>query len=163
MLKKQFFIFFILVLNVFSEEYEFTGTHLMGDYLECSNSALTDLKKLEKIMIEACIEAKATVLQQSTYIFPPDGFSMIILLQESHASIHTYPEYNSCFVDFFTCGTSCDAKKFDEILKNYLKPKRIREKIFIREDTIKEAVKQKASISKNFVSKTYSKIKIVSK
>ena len=50
---------------------------------------------------------------------------MIILLSESHASIHTYPEHGGCFVDFFTCGTTCKPENFDKYMQNYLKPKNI--------------------------------------
>ena len=120
------------------ENFDFTGLHLMVDFMDCSKKALTNLKDLEKAMKDACIAGGATVLDSSKFIFKPNGFSMIILLAESHASIHTYPEYNSCFIDFFTCGSSCDFKKFNKVIKAYLKPKKIREKVFLREDEIKE-------------------------
>ena len=110
----------------------------MADYLNCSSSALTNEKDLEDIMKEACTKAKATVLKIAKYSFQPTGFSIILLLAESHATIHTYPECNSCFVDFFTCGTTCSPEIFHEILKNYLKPKEVREKFFLREEEIKE-------------------------
>jgi S-adenosylmethionine decarboxylase len=37
--------------------------------------------------------------------FEPQGVTVLALLSESHASIHTYPEVGSVFVDVFTCGT----------------------------------------------------------
>ena len=57
---------------------------------------------------------------------------MVLLLSESHASIHTYPEYNSCFVDLFTCGQKCSAEKFDMYLREYLKPKQTDSRIQVR-------------------------------
>jgi S-adenosylmethionine decarboxylase len=38
------------------------------------------------------------------------------LLKESHCSIHTYAEEGTIFVDFFTCGDSCDIKKFENLI-----------------------------------------------
>ena len=120
------------------EKYEFIGKHLMANYIGCDHNALVNFEKLEEALVEACTKGKATVLTTSKHIFPPDGFSMLLLLAESHASIHTYPEYDSCFVDFFTCGTTCSPEIFNEVLKKYLKPRKSIDKIYLREETIKE-------------------------
>jgi S-adenosylmethionine decarboxylase len=118
--------------------HEFVGEHLMANYMDCDTFALNDIESLKEVMKKAATEAGATVLHVSEHIFEPDGFSMIILLSESHASIHTYPEYNSCFVDFFTCGTSCFPKEFNKALKKYLKPKKTSAKLFLRDVDIVE-------------------------
>ena len=57
---------------------------------------------------------------------------MVILLSESHASIHTYPEFNACFVDLFTCGEKCSSEYFDQALQSYLKPKLVNGRTLIR-------------------------------
>jgi S-adenosylmethionine decarboxylase len=63
---------------------------------------------------------------------------MTILLSESHASIHTYPEHGKCFVDLFTCGDSCSNHIFNEELQKYLKPKKVAAMVLIRDDNITE-------------------------
>ncbi|NGX56439.1 MAG: S-adenosylmethionine decarboxylase proenzyme [Candidatus Anoxychlamydiales bacterium] len=119
--------------------YDFFGKHLLANYIDCSFEALIDFKKLEEVIKKGCIAAKATVLDYKSQIFQPNnGFSMIVLLSESHASIHTYPEHKSCFIDFFTCGTTCQPQNFNDILQNFLKPKVIKQKIFLRENQIEE-------------------------
>ena len=63
---------------------------------------------------------------------------MTILLSESHASIHTYPEHGKCFIDLFTCGDKCNHEEFNETVKAYLKPKKVAEMVLVRDDEIKQ-------------------------
>jgi S-adenosylmethionine decarboxylase len=87
---------------------------------------------LEKKMIDATEKTHATVLSSTKEEFPGGGFSMVILVSESHSSIHTYPEHKACFVDIFTCGTSCKVENFDIVLEKYLRPGKVNKKIMIR-------------------------------
>ncbi len=121
--------------------HEFTGKHLMVNYMNCDKQALTNFNQLEKIMKKGCTASNATVLNAIKHLFPIKnsniiGISMVLILSESHASIHTYPEFNSCFVDFFTCGTDCLPEEFDKTMREYLKPKGIKSKLFLRDNKI---------------------------
>lgn len=124
-----------LFLNCEEEkpDYQFIGRHFVASYSGCDMEALTNLDALAKALEGASNASGAHILQSIKYVFPPDGFTMVILLSESHASIHTYPEHSACFVDLFTCGTNCVAEKFDEYLQNYLKPTKINSQILKRE------------------------------
>ncbi len=46
----------------------------------------------------------------------------VAVLSESHASLHTYPEHESCFVDIFTCGDRCNVESFDVVMQRFLQP-----------------------------------------
>jgi S-adenosylmethionine decarboxylase len=63
---------------------------------------------------------------------------MALLLSESHAAIHTYPEHNACFVDLFTCGDHCHNEPFDRVLREYLKPGAVQSKVLIRDEAFTE-------------------------
>jgi len=115
------------------EEYDFCGQHLMASYYECDKEALLNLPMLEEKMLEATRATNATVLSYTKETFPGDGFSMVILVSESHSSIHTYPEHNACFIDIFTCGTSCKVENFDKVLKKYLKPAKTNKQVLNRD------------------------------
>lgn len=114
------------------QAHEFTGHHLVASYMECDYDSLTDLKSLETAMEEAVKASGAKILSSVKHVFPPDGLTMVFLLSESHASIHTYPEYKACFVDLFTCGHTCDASKFDAVLSAYLQPKQTNKQLLLR-------------------------------
>ncbi|MBB4964220.1 S-adenosylmethionine decarboxylase [Saccharothrix violaceirubra] len=70
-----------------------------------SPELLDDEKFLRHALGEALTQADATVLEVVSKQFDPQGVTVLALLSESHASIHTYPEVGKVFVDVFTCGT----------------------------------------------------------
>jgi S-adenosylmethionine decarboxylase len=112
--------------------YDFIGYHLLANYTGCNPSAVSDIKTFRKKMRQAAVSSGATILKESSHNFDGNGFSMVLLLSESHASVHTYPEHNSCFIDLFTCGTTCKPEKFAQILREYLCPTGISETVAVR-------------------------------
>lgn len=85
-----------------------------------------------KVFAKAIQSSGATILKHDCVEFPGNGITAYFVLSESHASIHTYPEHNSCFVDLFTCGHACSHENFDRMLKSYLKPKNTDKHLYIR-------------------------------
>jgi len=120
------------------ESYEFTGRHLVANYFECDHEAMIQTAGIIDAMKRAVMASGATLLEASQYIFPGDGMTAAMLLSESHASIHTYPEHNSCFIDLFTCGHTCSAEKFDEVMRQHLRPARVSYKLLRRHQHIEE-------------------------
>jgi S-adenosylmethionine decarboxylase proenzyme len=104
--------------------YQFVGRHLVASYHGCDRAALSNTKRLAEVLEQACRASGATILDSCQYRFDGNGLTMVILLSESHASIHTYPEHGACFVDIFTCGHTCSQEKFNTVLQEYLKPTR---------------------------------------
>jgi S-adenosylmethionine decarboxylase len=78
------------------------GEHLIMT-LKVKND-LEDTKFLKKMLFEAIHKSKATIINYVEHKFQPQGYSIVILIGESHASIHTYPENKGLFIDYFTCG-----------------------------------------------------------
>jgi len=114
------------------KKYEFVGNHLIASYSDCNAAALRDTEGLAAAMKAAVLATGATVLRIIEHTFPNGGFTLLLLLAESHASIHTYPECNACFVDFFTCGNSCTVENADAVLRNYLQPQKARCRVVLR-------------------------------
>jgi S-adenosylmethionine decarboxylase len=129
--------------HLFSTEtgYDFAGRHLIASYLECNTEALNDVARLEAVMAQAVQATGAQILSSSKYVFPGNGLSMVFLLSESHASIHTYPEHKSCFVDLFTCGEKCRPAEFEAILEEYLSPAKVDRHYYLR-STITEEIER---------------------
>lgn len=121
---RAFFLFLILIFSLFAEEcdYAFQGKHFIASYYGCSNEALLDKESVQKNLLEACKASGAGVLDYIDFHFDGEGYTMVVLLSESHASIHTYPEHNACFVDLFTCGDQCSHEAFNNTLSSFLKP-----------------------------------------
>jgi len=80
------------------------GTHLLVELRDCNPEILKDLNKVKNAMVAAAMEAKATIVDISFHEFNPFGISGMVVIAESHLSIHTWPEYSYAAVDIFTCG-----------------------------------------------------------
>jgi S-adenosylmethionine decarboxylase len=97
------------------------GTHLLIELRDCNPEILKSLEKVRKILVSAAKEAKATIINNSFHEFNPFGISGVVVIAESHLTIHTWPEYGYAAVDIFTCGdiikperaVSYLVKKFD--------------------------------------------------
>jgi S-adenosylmethionine decarboxylase len=113
-------------------EHEFLGLHLLASYVGCDPVALADHRGLMNALRDAVSASGATLLRELSHEFSPSGMTAVVLLSESHASLHTYPEHQSCFVDLFTCGRSCSAERFDAVLREHLRPHEARHRIVLR-------------------------------
>lgn len=80
------------------------GKHLLIELRDCNPEILKSLEKVKKIMISAAKKAKATIIESSFHEFNPFGISGVVVIAESHLSIHTWPEYCYAAADIFTCG-----------------------------------------------------------
>ncbi len=84
------------------------GRHILVEFLNCKADVLNDVVQIEKAMVEAAQIAGATVINSTFHHFSPYGVSGVVVIQESHLAIHTWPEYRYAAVDLFTCGDSVD-------------------------------------------------------
>ena len=85
---------------------KFAGTHLLVDLWDATN--LCDPDAIDRALREAALAAGATILHGHFHHFSPNGgVSGVLVLAESHISIHTWPERDFAAVDIFMCG-ACD-------------------------------------------------------
>ncbi len=99
------------------------GRHILVEFTGCSPEILDDVTAIEGSMIEAAQKAGATVIQSSFHHFSPFGASGVVVIQESHLAIHTWPEYGYAAVDLFTCGDQADPWIAFDWLKTAFKAK----------------------------------------
>ncbi len=92
------------------------GRHLLVELQDCDKEALNDLGFLREAMLTAAIDCGAEVLGDSFHRFSPQGVSGVVIIAESHLSIHTWPEHGYAAVDIFTCGTTVRPEKAAEVL-----------------------------------------------
>lgn len=99
---------------------KFAGMHLLIDLWGAEN--LDDLEITETALRESALAAGATILHCHLHHFSPNGgISGVLVLAESHISIHTWPERGYAALDVFMCG-ACDPYKSIPVLKKYFKP-----------------------------------------
>ncbi len=101
----------------------FAGTHLLLDLWGASK--LDDPAHIDAALREAAIKSGATILHSHFHHFTPNGgVSGVVVLAESHISIHTWPERDFAAVDVFMCG-ECDPTRSIPVLQAAFDPHRI--------------------------------------
>lgn len=80
------------------------GAHLLIELKDCNPEILKNLEEVRDALVSAAKKAKATIVDISFHEFNPFGISGMVVIAESHLSIHTWPEYSYAAVDIFTCG-----------------------------------------------------------
>ena len=80
------------------------GHHILSEMYGCEAGILNDRELIERLMVEAALEAGAEVREVVFHKFSPQGVSGVVVISESHLTIHTWPELGYAAVDVFTCG-----------------------------------------------------------
>lgn len=97
------------------------GRHILIELYNCDKEILNDNQLIEKHMNEAAKISKATIVKSCFHVFNPCGVSGAVIIQESHLTIHTWPEYGYAAVDLFTCGEQVDPWIAFDYLRQKLK------------------------------------------
>lgn len=99
------------------------GQHLLIELYECDKDILNDEEKVKEILMQSAKVCGATVLTSSSHKFSPHGVSAVVMIAESHLSIHTWPEYGYAACDVFTCGATIKSDKAVNYVVKELKAK----------------------------------------
>ena len=99
------------------------GKHLIVELSDCDLAILDDVSAMEQHLNEAARISGATIVKSVFHRYNPQGVSGVVVIAESHLSLHTWPEYGYAAVDFFTCGDRVDPYKAHDYLKEKLQAK----------------------------------------
>lgn len=80
------------------------GRHLLMECHGCDGAILDEGAELERLARRAAELAGVTVVASAHHDYQPQGASAMVLIAESHLSVHTWPEHGYAAVDIFTCG-----------------------------------------------------------
>jgi len=102
---------------------KYVGSHLIIDLW--TERSLNDSNYIESILKDCVEKIGATLLSSHFHNFCPIGVTGVLILEESHISIHTWPEYNYAAIDIFTCR-NIKSDNAIAILKKSFDPTKIR-------------------------------------
>ena len=97
------------------------GRHLLVEYYNCDPKILMDIGSIEDILVGAAKAAKAHIVDVVFHTFNPHGISGVVVVEESHLAIHTWPEHGFASVDIYTCGNSVNPWHAYKFLYRHLK------------------------------------------
>jgi len=93
------------------------GKHLLLEVYDVQFNLLNDSRSIQEVMIRGIGRAKMTILNTFSHSFVPQGCTVVIALEESHVSCHTWPENGCLAIDVYTCGKGNPRLIALEILK----------------------------------------------
>ncbi len=108
------------------------GIHIIAEFLQVSVKKISKVEQIREILDRVLAKSGLKVISSSFHQFEPYGVSAVYLLQESHLSVHTWPEYGYVALDIFSCGPEENALKAFEFLVEEFKPGIIEKQIIRR-------------------------------
>ena len=86
---------------------------------------INDSNFLKSVIMDGLKKDKFIILKDVDYNFSPQGYTLNVLLSESHLAIHTYPEHNSIYFGLYSCKCKGHGKNTYKFFVNKLKPKEV--------------------------------------
>ncbi len=100
------------------------GCHILIEAYDCDPKILDDIAVVEETMVNAALRAGAEVREVAFRKFSPQGVSGVVVISESHLSVHTWPEFGYAAVDVFTCGDTVDPMVAVDYIRDEFKARR---------------------------------------
>ena len=101
------------------------GEHYLVDLHGCDPQVIATVAPTEEALLRAATDCGSTIIEHHFHQFEPEGASGIILIAESHISVHTWPENGFVAVDIFTSGTRMKPQVAIDILEAAFKAERV--------------------------------------
>ncbi|WP_334188174.1 adenosylmethionine decarboxylase [Noviherbaspirillum sp.] len=104
------------------EQHQSSGIHLIADLHGIAPDQLTDPAALENLLRRSAVAAGASIIYSHFHTFGTgQGVTGVVLLAESHISIHTWPECGFAAADIFMCG-GAQPERALEMIVSALRP-----------------------------------------
>ncbi len=97
------------------------GKHAIIDLSGCDSEIAKNSGLVRDILVQAAQVANVTVVGSIDHYFKPEGYTAVLVLEESHLSIHTWPEYNYVSIDLYSCNLQTDFEAVKDFLAEKFK------------------------------------------
>ncbi|MES2934710.1 MAG: adenosylmethionine decarboxylase [Pseudomonadota bacterium] len=105
-----------------STQFQPAGSHLLADLYGIASDKLSNPASIEQLLRDSAQAAGAHILHSHFHAFGAgQGVTGVVLLAESHISIHTWPEFNFAAADIFMCGGAAPQRAL-EVIRQALQP-----------------------------------------
>ena len=114
------------------------GYQTLVEFYGCDTSIINDTEQIKQLLLTSAELAGLTVVDAVVHHFSPIGVSGVVVVKESHISVHTWPEYGYVALDFFTCNSAYSLTTAIDYLINELKAESTESKTLVRGKQINE-------------------------
>src|SRR6478736_2314417 len=108
------------------------GKHTLLEFIDCDPTYLTRARETKKLLCEAVRQGGGTIVKTVFHNFSPHGVSGVVVITESHVTIHTWPEHAYAAVDIFSCSPELKHAVIRRELKRLLSARQVIAKTFRR-------------------------------
>ena len=108
------------------------GKHTLLEFYDCDPARLKRAKEVKKLLCDAVVSGGGTIVKTLFHNFSPYGVSGVVVITESHVTIHTWPEHAFAAVDIFSCSQKLNHAVIRQSLKRALLSRRVSGKSFRR-------------------------------
>ncbi len=105
---------------------------IIAEFYGCDPELISRSDTVKKIINRAIRKSKLTKIRSHYHQFRPSGVTGVVLLAESHITMHSWPEYNYIALDLFSCGDKKKAVIAMKQLTKDFKPAKMKKRIVIR-------------------------------
>lgn len=112
------------------------GHHTLIELHGCDDAMLRDAAAVRTLMLEAVARSGGTYVTDIFHHFSPHGISGVIVIAESHVTIHTWPEHGYAAADVFTCGGGFLHEVFVGMMREGLRAGEVKTQTVHRGDVI---------------------------
>ncbi|GIO23376.1 adenosylmethionine decarboxylase [Oceanobacillus sp. J11TS1] len=102
---------------------EIMGRQIIAELWDCNVDNLNNLELVKQIFVEAALRAGAEIREVAFHQFAPQGVSGVVIISESHLTIHSFPEHAYASIDVYTCGDKVDPTIAVEFIAKALEAK----------------------------------------
>ncbi|MCM3715993.1 adenosylmethionine decarboxylase [Alkalihalobacillus oceani] len=92
------------------------GRHVIAELWGCNVEKLNNMSYIEQVFVDAALKSGAEVREVAFHKFAPHGVSGVVIISESHLTIHSFPEHGYASIDVYTCGDRIDPN----VASNYI-------------------------------------------
>ena len=119
--------------------------HSLIEYYNCNPEYLKKAQKVGGLLRRAVLQGGGTIVKSVFHNFSPYGVSGVVVITESHVTVHTWPEHGYAAVDIFSCSEKLDHTAIREELRESLQAKKVTQKSFARGVGIKKRMRTQRS------------------
>jgi len=92
----------------------------------CSAGILDSVEPLERAARKACEQARLTTVGEARHHYAPHGWTLVLILKESHLAVHTWPEHGAAVIELLSCRPDTPVDTLVDIFKTTLSATRAR-------------------------------------
>ena len=105
---------------------------IIAEFYGCNADLISRAEKVKKIINRAIKKSNLTKLRSHYHQFRPSGVTGVVLLAESHITMHSWPEYNYIALDLFSCGDKAKAAAaYKQLVKDF-RPAKVKKTVIMR-------------------------------